>query len=125
MEVHSDCLCNEKICNVKYASKATLVFRGKVEKKVWFNTDQYILEVLIKESWKGIQSEGYVEILGNNSITKCDYDFKIGSEYLIYAYKNQDNLFAVSKYSPTIPWSEVVEEDLINLGKPAYEDSTK
>ncbi|HEX8633234.1 MAG TPA: hypothetical protein VF703_03680 [Pyrinomonadaceae bacterium] len=72
---------------VKDFNSAAVVFSGKVVKanrfKVWFKVDKV---------WKGDVSKQFVMSTGakphengSYSISGCDYPFKLGEEYLVYA----------------------------------------
>ena len=68
--------------------KASAVFTGKV-----VISSDIITRIRIEQVWKGYFQNGIAVVNENtNYVDSCDYSFKSGETYLVFAYKQEGTL---------------------------------
>ena len=111
------CTCIEPLSPVEALEEADAVFSGEV-----INVKQRhnFVKVTFKVScvWKG-KLEKDMDVYTSPPTVSCSFPFEKGSEYIVYAYKNRENIFknklTTNMCRRTKELSDA-EEDLIELG---------
>jgi len=105
------CSCAFSDDPIQSFQQADTIFVGKVLRKDNLENYRYAITIEIQESLKAIKEHNIV-VYTNMGEPACEYLFRVGESYLIYAFKNSPDTgmnggkFSVSKCSRTRPLSE-------------------
>ncbi len=102
----ADPLTSLESSDAVFSWKVTRVSEGEQQNTILFD---------ISKSWKGTDADT-LQIQTNNNSAACGYNFEKDAEYIVYAYKNQDDTLNVSLCSRTAELARA-EEDVFALNR--------
>ena len=110
----SACDCHIPDTATEAMESVSDVFKGRVLKlsEKTINGEKYdVVSITVSESWKGTKDS---EVLVYTDWSSCMFEFEVGKEYLLYAYKFNGKLKVINCGRS----SEVTnaQEDLLELG---------
>ncbi|QXK91929.1 hypothetical protein HL033_04260 [Neoehrlichia mikurensis] len=114
----SICNCNHSVTT---KNKDDIIFSGRVEDIIYITPVEYIAKFLVYDAWQNVNTNNI--IIFSTYSQKCNINFNIGNEYLVYAKKiptPDSNVGFIQYCSNTKKLHNAHKNELKKLGIPKH-----